>query len=93
LGPRVDSARGTVPASDVLIRSGSEKRSGSVRARALKGKYISRPRLQISVQANRTRMERIGADLFSFVRDNPRPSASSVFYWRILYGGLAGRVA
>jgi hypothetical protein len=38
-------------------------------------------------------MERIGADLFSFVRDNPRPSASSVFYWRILYGGLAGRVA
>jgi hypothetical protein len=50
----------------------------------------------VKEDANRTRMtriERIGADLFSFVRDNPRPSASSVFYWRILYGGLAGRVA
>jgi len=40
-----------------------------------------------------TRIEGIIADLFNFVRDDPRPSASSAFYWRILYGGLAGLVA
>jgi hypothetical protein len=40
-----------------------------------------------------TRIERIGADFFSFVRDDPRPSASSALYWGILYGGLAGLVA
>jgi hypothetical protein len=40
-----------------------------------------------------TRIERIDAGLFSFVRDDPRPSALSAFYWYILYDGLAGSVA
>jgi hypothetical protein len=29
-----------------------------------------------------TRIERIGADLFGFIRDDPRLSASSAFYCR-----------
>src|SRR5262245_18495609 len=31
-----------------------------------------------------TRIERIDADLFGFIRDDPRPSASSAFNWRVL---------
>jgi len=39
--------------------------------------------VQISARFNRTRMmriERIGAGLFGFIADDPRPSASSAFY-------------
>jgi hypothetical protein len=48
IGQPLAYARGTVSASDVLIRSGSEKRSGSVRARVVKGKQISRPTYDLS---------------------------------------------